>query len=1032
MGRITSNVGLITGIPIAETVDQLIQVAAAPRDLLISRTQGLLSERTAITSLSSRLVGLQFDIGKLKVPDPFEAKSISSSDKSILEATLATDGKPSTGNFRFRTVQTASAQQLVSQRFESVNDIQSTGSFSFGYGGFVDRGISLDELNSGAGVARGEIKLVDQAGNLTTIDLTAIQSVDDVIDAINSDTTTNLVASADGDSFVLTDTVGGAGTISVQEVGGGSTAADLGLTSLNIVGTVATGQDVYTLHSDTKLSNLNDGNGVRLTAVGVVDLTVTLADSTSVDIDLGGSVTLGNVIDKINAASDDLSAQISSDGNRIEVTDSSSGDQSLFAITSATGSAAEGLGLTTTQSGGIITGERVVSGLKDSLLSSLNGGAGLGTLGRIQITDRNSISADIDLSTAETLDEVVDLINNAAGIDVTATINSSRNGILITDDTGQSNQLVVASLDANNSAEALGIVVSDQVGSVNSGSLNLQTLSEATTLASLGITPNDIRITDTNGSTTSINLNESGAEAVTIGDVIDAINSTNAAVTASINSTGDGVLITDTAGGSQPLGISDVSGTLAEQLNLTRASTTVTINNVETQVIDGSTNFSVDLSTLDVSDGSIALSSVNNGDGIEYSDIRFTDSDGKVFVLDLNGVYSGVTTVGQVIDAINAEATASGAGVTASLNDSQTGIVINDTAGGDSNLLIEDINGTAAADLKILSSTTTTNQVDGIGLFDAQDASEGALNAVADHINTLSAGVTASVFFDGAGYRLSLAVDETGSANEILVDLGDSGFEFDETASAQDAIVILGEQAVAGSGVLLSSADNTFNQVIQGVDLTVASASSTSVTVTVESTDSEVIEAVQGFVDAYNAIRSELDEQTVFDEEALTTGVLFGTNEALRVETSLSRLITDRYTRVGSFESLADIGIEVNDSGELSLVTSKLQEAFTDDPASLEKLFRDETDGVVARFNQSIEQLAGADNGLLTNRNDALQNTIDLNNARIEDFDTSLDRQRESLLLEFAQLESLIATLQTNQAALNALQPLAPLVSVSS
>jgi len=50
MGRITSNVGLITGIPITDTVDQLIAVAGAPRDILLSRTQGLQRQQLAIGS----------------------------------------------------------------------------------------------------------------------------------------------------------------------------------------------------------------------------------------------------------------------------------------------------------------------------------------------------------------------------------------------------------------------------------------------------------------------------------------------------------------------------------------------------------------------------------------------------------------------------------------------------------------------------------------------------------------------------------------------------------------------------------------------------------------------------------------------------------------------------------------------------------------------------------------------------------------------------------------------------------------------
>ena len=48
MGRITSNIGLITGIPITDTVDQLIGVAGAPRDLLSSRNQGLQQQQLAI------------------------------------------------------------------------------------------------------------------------------------------------------------------------------------------------------------------------------------------------------------------------------------------------------------------------------------------------------------------------------------------------------------------------------------------------------------------------------------------------------------------------------------------------------------------------------------------------------------------------------------------------------------------------------------------------------------------------------------------------------------------------------------------------------------------------------------------------------------------------------------------------------------------------------------------------------------------------------------------------------------------------
>jgi len=81
MGRIQSNVGLITGIPITDTVDQLIGVAGRSRDLLASRTQGLQQQQIAVNTLSSRILSLKFDLGKLKVSTPFQARNVKSANE---------------------------------------------------------------------------------------------------------------------------------------------------------------------------------------------------------------------------------------------------------------------------------------------------------------------------------------------------------------------------------------------------------------------------------------------------------------------------------------------------------------------------------------------------------------------------------------------------------------------------------------------------------------------------------------------------------------------------------------------------------------------------------------------------------------------------------------------------------------------------------------------------------------------------------------------------------------------------------------
>ena len=926
MGRITSNIGLITGIPITDTVDQLMQVAGVPRDRLVTRTQDLQSQQLAINTLTTQLLSLQFDLSKFKVSSLYDSKQVSSTDETVLSASIESGGEPVAGNYQFTPVRTASAQQLVSQRFLSTEQEFAAESFTFRTGGFVNKGVSLEELNGGLGVRQGQIRITDKNGDSGVVDLSYALTVDDVLEAINNSTDINVTAEAvddpvNGDVFRLTDNTGQTGSFLVQEVNNGNAAADLGIIGVTFSGatTSGSGTDVFTLHTNTRLSFLNDGNGVRITddATDADDLAFTFRDNTSASVDLSGSITLGDVITKINAiAGNPVTAAISADGNRLELTDNTTLTTGTFTVSNGVlGTTADDLGLTVTAAGATITGNRLISGLADTLISSLNGGQGIGTLGTIDITSSANEPSSIDLSSTETLGDIVYEINTNA-TNVTAAVNSDGSGIVLTDISGGSAvPFSVADNGGSTVAADLGITFSSTtVTSVNSGALDRQTISEATALASLngglGVTKiGDISIIDTDGVKTSLDLNKVDEEPKTVGDVIDAINASTAAVTARINDTGDGIVVTDTAGGAGSITISDLSGSLAADLGLAGTSVEVDILGTPTEVIDGTSERTVTI------------------------------------------------------------------------------------------------------------------------------AQDDTLQDIVDTINALDGGVTASIFFDGQGYRLSLAGENTGAANELLLDLQNSVFQFQETSSARDAILQLGDAQSSSGGILLTSRDNSFNQVIAGLNLTVEQASTTPVTINVTESDDPFIAAVNDFVDSYNAFRDSLDEVTAFDEANLTTGVLFGTTEALRAETDISRALTDRYFGLGTFQSLQQIGVSVTDDGHLEVDEAKLEAAYVQNSEGLENFFAAEDIGVVAKFNGVIDRLAGSKSpteadsfdGTLVNRFKALQETIDSNDTRIQQFNQSLDRQRELLLLQFFQLESVIAGLQQNLSALDSLQPLAPL-----
>jgi flagellar hook-associated protein 2 len=186
------------------------------------------------------------------------------------------------------------------------------------------------------------------------------------------------------------------------------------------------------------------------------------------------------------------------------------------------------------------------------LLSSLNGGNGV-TLGTISIQDRGSGSAiDVDLSGAKTVQDVLDAINNASGLHVKASLNSSASGIQIADTSGGTGNLVIGGA----AATALGLAgtFDTSVDAARGANLHRQYVSANTLLSDYnggkGVSQGSFKITTASGKTTIITLTSSQ---VSLGDVIKQINDREIGVTASTNANGNGILLTDSTTGSLKL-----------------------------------------------------------------------------------------------------------------------------------------------------------------------------------------------------------------------------------------------------------------------------------------------------------------------------------------------------------------------------------------------------------------------------------------------------------------------------------------------
>lgn len=594
MGRIQSNVGLTSGIDIQKTVEQLLSLSAQPRDRLQTRIKSFQAQQVSINELTALTIGIQLQSDRLGKASNLSTTTPSSSKPEVIS--VATTGTPTPGNYSVQTLQTAQTATAASSPFSSATDTLQSGEFVVRSGGFLDSSVSVDDLRGGTGIARGKIKITDRSGTSREVDLRFASSTDDVLKAINTATGLRVSAKTSGDRIVLSDLTGqSVSNLSVEEVGEGRTAADLGLGGVNVASNTASGDDIQFISASTRLSTLLDSRGLAFTSGE--DLSITLRDGTLLKIDANATknpTSVGQLLTTINAAdATKLEARIRADGSGFELIDKTTGSGAF----AATGKLADQLGFTgSSGSTGTIDGTRVQGALQGPLLSSLKGGKGIGTPGSISLTNRAGTATNIDLSSAVSLRDVVDRINSASA-GVTASLNKSRTGIVLQDVTGStSSNLIVTDGDANNTATKLGIAANVARNSVDSNSLGLQYISEATELSKLnqgrGVRLGSFTLTNSAGVSSAVNLSQDNSK--TVGDVLKAINSTSIGIEAKLNEGGDGIVLVDTSRGSGTLTIKDsLNGNTALDLGI--AGEGKTLSDPARQEINGSQTFRLTL-----------------------------------------------------------------------------------------------------------------------------------------------------------------------------------------------------------------------------------------------------------------------------------------------------------------------------------------------------------------------------------------------------------------------------------------------------
>lgn len=308
------------------------------------------------------------------------------------------------------------------------------------------------------------------------------------------------------------------------------------------------------------------------------------------------------------------------------------------------------------------------------------------------------------------------------------------------------------------------------------------------------------------------------------------------------------------------------------------------------------------------------------------------------------------------------------------------------------------------------------------------DISDGdSLSAIASKINgTANAGVTATVIKTGAGEQLVMRSNSTGVAMGFKVEAFDGGGAAitngtglgalaynDGVSTGGMTLTQAGMDATATiEGIAVTSASNTLTDAVPGLTLNLQQVGTSTVTVSNDTKPAK--DAIDGFVEAYNTIVSNLNSLTKYDSSTKTAGPLQGDATAVGLLNTLTNMVGATGPAGTSYSRMSDVGLELQRDGTLTTNTTKLTAALAN-PADLKTFFSDvgttNTDtGMARRFYDYTFGATGTE-GLVTSRSNALQQAVSRNQTDMERMQARINKTEERLYKTYSALDTQMASL---------------------
>ncbi|MNZ92557.1 Flagellar hook-associated protein 2 [compost metagenome] len=307
-------------------------------------------------------------------------------------------------------------------------------------------------------------------------------------------------------------------------------------------------------------------------------------------------------------------------------------------------------------------------------------------------------------------------------------------------------------------------------------------------------------------------------------------------------------------------------------------------------------------------------------------------------------------------------------------------------------------------------------------------AQEDSLAKIAAKINQANAGVTATVLRDHTGERLSLQSNATGANAGFSIAVaqttgtGLEQFAYDGTDAAVGVVGMSRSREAVDTlatinGIEMRSRNNTFTDVAEGVNLTVAKAMADTeapVRITIKNDAATAKAAIKNLVDSYNALSGAMSIMTAYDPATKTAGTLQGDSTAGNLQAALRRMLSGPGGQGGAFSSLSQMGLEFQSDGSLKMDDTKLDKALEDSAGMTQFFAADlpgtDQDGWAVRLKDFTTGLLSSE-GVFATKDTSFKESIKRNTKDQERVVERASAVEKRLLAQYTRLDMTMANL---------------------